>query len=127
MQPLPPVVEQFISQNIESLMQLESLLLMRAEPNRAWTCEDLTKRLYLHAEDCSAILLYLEVRGFVRRSGVDATRFQYHAKDSATESLVDQLAAAYQERRVAVITQIYSKPNNKVQTFADAFRFRKEP
>ena len=32
----------------------------------------------------------------------------------------------YRERRVAVITQIYSRPVKKVQTFADSFRLRRE-
>jgi hypothetical protein len=127
MEPFSPAVEKFIAQHIESLAQLESLLLMRAERDRAWTCDDLTKRLYLRAEDCASILLNLESRGFVRRNAADAAQFQYHSQDPAVDALVDQLAATYQERRVAVITQIYSKPIDKVQTFADAFRFRKEP
>jgi hypothetical protein len=44
----------------------------------------------------------------------------------APDQLIDQLADLYQQRRVAVITQIYSRPVKNVQTFADAFRLRKE-
>jgi hypothetical protein len=127
MQPLSPAVEQFISKHIESLAQLETLLMMRREPERAWTCDALTKLLYLRAEDCGAIFSDLVARGLVQRAALEPPQFQYRSQGPATDSLVDELAAAYQERRVAVITQIYSKPINKVQTFADAFRFRKEP
>jgi hypothetical protein len=42
------------------------------------------------------------------------------------DDLLGELARHYQERRVAVITEIYSNPVKKVQTFADAFRLRRE-
>jgi hypothetical protein len=40
--------------------------------------------------------------------------------------LVRRLDEVYKVRRVAVITLIYSKPDDPAQAFANAFRIRKE-
>jgi DNA-binding MarR family transcriptional regulator len=123
----PVEIEQFIGQHIESLAQLESLLLMRREPERTWNCEDLARQLYVTPDVCTGIIADLERRGFVVRETSDAGRFRYRSADASIDALIDQLADLYHQRRVAVITQIYSKPVKKVQTFADAFRLRREP
>jgi hypothetical protein len=70
----------------------------------------------------SAAGSYSGMRPIIIRFGIARER-----APSTVLSISYQLAALYQERRVAVITQIYSKPVKKVQTFADAFRFRREP
>lgn len=116
-------VRQFISQNIESLAQLEALLLLLRETDRWWTAEDLAKALYISSEMSAVLLLDLARRGFATAGNPG---YRYQAKDEATHHTIQELARIYQERRVAVITEIYSKPLNKVQTFADAFRLRKE-
>jgi hypothetical protein len=127
MEVFSPAVEKFIADHVESLAQLETLLLMRAERERVLDCDDLAKRLYIRGDDCAKILGTLEAKRFVRRSAADPAQFQYQPADAAVDALIEELGTAYQERRVAVITQIYSKPIDKVRTFADAFRFRKEP
>jgi hypothetical protein len=39
---------------------------------------------------------------------------------------VDEVAAAYPRFRVSIINLIFSKPIDKIRTFADAFRLTKE-
>jgi len=123
----PVEIEQFIAQHIESLAQLETLLSMRREPERTWTCDELSRQLYVTPDVCSGIITDLERRGFVARDAPDSSAFRYQSADASVDGLIDQLANLYHQRRVAVITQIYSKPVKKVQTFADAFRLRREP
>jgi hypothetical protein len=121
----PTAVEHFITAHIESLAQLEALVIIRQGRDRTWSCEDLTRQLYIRESECGAILDDLEKRGFIRRCRENAAVFRYEPASTAIDDLIGELAATYQQRRVAVITQIYSKPINKVQTFADAFRFRR--
>jgi hypothetical protein len=120
----PVELRQFIAQNIESLAQLEALLLLRSDPQRAWGPAELAQQLYITPEMCQALLADLQRRGFVQCSGDGRCRYQ--ARDPDADRLLGDLAALYQLRRVAVITEIYSKPVTKVQTFADAFRLRPE-
>jgi hypothetical protein len=37
------------------------------------------------------------------------------------------LARLYPERRFTIIEIIFSKPNDKIRSFADAFRIRRDP
>jgi hypothetical protein len=120
-------IEQFIALHIESLAQLETLLLVRREAGRAWSCEELSRQLYVTPDVCTGIVGDLERRGFILRDASEANTFRYRSADAAVDQLIDQLAELYHQRRVAVITQIYSKPVKKVQTFADSFRLRREP
>jgi hypothetical protein len=117
-------LEQFIAQHIESLAQLETLLLMWQDPARRWDCAELSRVLYITPDMCGGLVADLERRGFVRRG--EDSRYQYQPADPELHRFLKQLATIYQERRVAVITQIYSRPMKKVQTFADSFRLRRE-
>jgi DNA-binding MarR family transcriptional regulator len=122
----PTELEQFLAQQIESLAELEALLLIRKQPEHQWNCDDMSRQLYITADMCAGLLAELERRGFLRRVPDTDGSYQYHPASPDLDRLLGELAALYQERRVAVITQIYSRPVKKVQTFADAFRLRRE-
>jgi hypothetical protein len=122
----PADLKQFIDFYIESVPQLEALLLLRGDPHRQWQAADVAKSLYIPENIAAALLADFVRRGFVILEPHSAAGYVYRSHDAEIDRLIDQLAAAYQERRVAVVSLIYSKPLNKVQTFADAFRFGKE-
>jgi hypothetical protein len=121
----PAELEQFIALHIESLAHLEALLLMRNESERQWDAAEFSRRLYITPDMGAGIVAELERHGFVERSGENPEYFRYR-RDPQMDRQVGDLAALYQQRRVAVITKIFSKPVKKVQTFADAFRLRRE-
>lgn len=123
---IPAELAQLIDDYVESLVQLEALFLLRRDSQRARDAGDLAKSLYISRDMCESQLAGLERSGFVQRTSPPDAKFQYRPKDVETDRLIGELAALYQERRVAVISRIYSKPVNKVRTFADAFRLRKE-
>jgi hypothetical protein len=123
---IPAEILQFIDQHIESLAQLEGLLLLRADPGREWDTREIAKALYIPAEMAVSLLAEMGRRGFVKVIAKPGAHYSYRAPDADTDRLLGELGKIYQDRRVAVISQIYSKPLNKVQTFADAFRLRKE-
>jgi hypothetical protein len=100
--------------------------LLKGEPERGWDVEEIAKSLYLTPEMAAALLAELQRRGWAQAAPASAVRFSFCSQGNETDALIDELGEIYQERRVAVITQIYSKPLNKVQTFADAFRLRRE-
>lgn len=120
-------VKQFIDQNIESLAQLEALLLLREDPQRTWDAAEIAKVLYIPPELAETLLADCNRRGFAKAMPSTPGRYSYGPTDAALDDLIGRVAISYQDRRVAIISLIYSKPLNKVQTFADAFRLRKEP
>ncbi|HTU80889.1 MAG TPA: hypothetical protein VMF61_02105 [Candidatus Acidoferrales bacterium] len=55
----------------------------------------------------------------------EGSSYVYAAPPEADE-LVRRLAELYADRRTAVIERIFSEPRDPLQSFADAFRLRKE-
>jgi hypothetical protein len=105
---------------------LEALLLLRNEPRREWTVPDMAKALYLPEHVAGSLLADFVRGGFATLVATTKDKYAYRARDDETDRLIGELQSAYHDRRVAIISLIYSKPLNKVQTFADAFRFGKE-
>jgi hypothetical protein len=66
----------------------------------------------------------LHARGLLVQK--DGPTYRYGPAQADLNSLVERLAAIYHERRVTIITLIYSKPHTQVQAFADAFKLRKD-
>jgi hypothetical protein len=123
----PAEIKRFVEQHIESLAQLEALLLLHQDPKRAWRAAEMAKLLYIPQELGELLLADLATRRFATGALPPETQFSYLSTNTEMDKLIDELALLYRDRRVAVISLIYSKPLNKVQTFADAFRLRKEP
>ena len=122
----PNEVRQFVAEYIHSVAELEVLLLLRGSSDRAWTAEDVGKSLYTSAEMAGTQLADLSGRGLLRNDDETPPRYQYIPRNQQLDRLVSQLDEIYQQRRVSVITMIYSKPVDKVRTFADSFRLRKD-
>jgi predicted transcriptional regulator len=121
----PADVEQFLLQNITSVDQLEVLLLLRSEPATSWSPAAVSRELATQPEAAAQRLADLQALHLVEAVEGPERGYRYAPGTGAQRSAVDRLAQVYRERRVAVITLIYSKPLNQVQAFADAFRLRK--
>lgn len=121
---LPTGVAHLIRQHIESVLQLEILLLLHGT-GAAWTLSEIAGELRV---DEPAILRWLDDlvrRGLVMASGGPGAAYQLNPRSDVVA--VRALADAYRERRVAVISAIFERPSDAVRSFADAFRLRKEP
>ena len=58
-------VRQFIEQSIESIAQLEALVLFRQDPERRWAADDMAKALYVPHEMAATLLANFLQRGFL--------------------------------------------------------------
>jgi hypothetical protein len=122
----PPDLKRFIETHISSVAQLEALLLLRNQADKTWTAEEAAKALYTASDVVASQLSELHQRGLLALLQAPGPAFRYMPASAELEQLVNRLAEIYKERSVAVITLIYSQPVDKVRTFADAFRLRKE-
>ena len=119
-------IRTFIDQNVESVAQLEALLLMRRDPQRSWDAAEIAKALYIPPTQAGMLLGEFSSRGFVKPIAASNQRYSFGPSNAQIEEVITEIAQAHHDRPVALISLIYSKPLNKVQTFADAFRLRKE-
>lgn len=117
-------VRSLIVERIDSVVQLELLLLLQANPGRAWTAAEVAQELRIEPSWATGQLDELAGRGLLASEASDT--FRYAPQSSGLDSAVQRLSKDYAERRVTVITMIFSKPVDKLRSFADAFRLRKE-
>jgi predicted DNA-binding transcriptional regulator len=120
-------IRDFIGEHIESVLHLELLLLLYAQPQRTYTAEEVTRELRIDANWVAAQLAQLCQHGILSSTTDTAPiGYQYRPDKPELDVAVRGLAAAYAQRRVSVINLIVNKPSDKLRSFAEAFRFRKD-
>ena len=117
-------MRRFLLQCIDSVEQLEVLLLLHRAPGDAWNTEAVAQALYSNPESIARRLAGLHANGLV--TPVPPSSYRYHPKSAELADTVTLLAHTYRQRRVAVITVIASKPMENVRAFSEAFRIRKK-
>ncbi len=117
-------VRTLILERIDSVVQLEVLLLLYGCPDRARTATEVAQELRIDASWASGQLGELVARGLAADEGEET--FRYSPRTPELERAVSQICRDYTERRVRIITLIFSKPVDKLRSFADAFRLRKD-
>lgn len=121
---LPKQVEDFISASIESVAQLEALLLMRSDRGHSWTSQELAAQLYIKEKEAASVLAALASRQLCRE---DRGAYQYHPESEEVESDIELLAETYRQKLILVTNLIHQRSKRPAaQQFADVFRFRKD-
>jgi predicted transcriptional regulator len=113
----------FVDGHIESLEHLEILLLLAAQ-DKAWTAAEIFQQIQSSQASVEQRLESLVTAGLLAKD--ENKRFRFAPKDDETRRVVKDLADAYKSRRVRIIEAIYTRKTDAVQTFADAFKFRKD-
>ena len=121
---LPSEVRALIVRHLTSGAQLEVLLLLHRDRDRAWSAAAVGRELRIDSEQAAWSLSRLARDGLLAGDGESGYRFEPRVRRKA--NAVDALAALYPTYRVAIISLIFSKPSGPMQDFADAFRLREE-
>ena len=118
---IPAELRDFITESIDSVGQLEALLLLRENADAAWDVPQLAKRLYVTETEAAATLAHLIEQGFVtEQSG----SYRYD-RASRQAVLIDRLAEAYARQLIPITHLIHSKPR-RIRAFADAFKLKRD-
>ena len=123
---IPDDIRQFILTSIDSIAQLEALLLLRASPQEKWGVSAVAKRLYITEQETNSLLANLCEQGLVSASGPESGEYVYQPQSTHLAQMVDRVAELYTKHLVPVTNLIHSKPRTRIQEFADAFRLRKD-
>lgn len=108
--------------SIRSVWALELLLLLRRTPGRDWSNGDLVSELR-----GSEVVVQEALAGFLGAGLLVAQtdgRHRYRPASPLLDRWVEEIEQAYASRPSAIIREIFAAPGNKVQIFADSFRFR---
>jgi DNA-binding IclR family transcriptional regulator len=122
---IPASVLQFILKRIETVTELETLLIMSAEERRDWSVQDIASLVYVAAPSAAAVLHALEQRKLVS-SSEDGSRFRFSPSSDEERQVVLETAVAYRIHLVPIATLIHKKASVPVQEFARAFSLKKD-
>jgi hypothetical protein len=121
--PLPDDVIVFLNKHITTVWALELLLLMRQNRSRVWTIEALAKELRASSQVIMRVVPSLIAAGIVAETD---DGFGYAPRQSALDDTIERLEGVYKQLPVTIIRHIALAPHREAQSFADAFKFRKD-
>ena len=119
---VPADVRDFLLACIDSVAELEALLLLRESPGQDWDAAMLARRLYVGEAEGAKILEHLVQCELAARTPAG---FRYHVRDDERQRVVNRLAESYARYLVPVTRLIHDKASGMRQ-FADAFKFTKD-
>ena len=123
----PLDVERFLAEHIDSIAQLEILLLLHADPAAEATAATVARALAVDAAWASTELHDLATRGLLAQgTNGTAPAFRFAPHTVELRDTIERVLRMFRERRVTVIDFVASKPSRHIRGFADAFRFRKD-
>lgn len=119
---IPDGVREFVFRYIDSIVELEALLLLRRESGLAWAPAAVAERLYISQDAASVVLGRLHARGLV---AFDGAMYRYECTPSDFSAQVEAVAEVYARQLIPMTNLIHSKPS-RIREFAEAFRLRKD-
>jgi hypothetical protein len=123
---IPQQVLEFIAENIDSVPQLEALLLLWEGSGQSWSCEELAARIYVSPETCADVLRALQRRGLLAVEARDPERYRFDTTWDEGGERMARIASAYRTNLVALTTFIHARAPRSLREFARAFDLKKE-
>jgi hypothetical protein len=123
---IPKQVKAFIADHIDSVVQLEILLLLVRRSPAECSAQDVAHELRIEPSWAAARLAELQTRGMLVVTEGTEPRYRYGPNSPALQEAINLLAKTYISHRVTVTALIFAKPPEALRSFADAFRIRKD-
>lgn len=118
-------IKQFLFSHIDSVEQLEMIVLMRQHKDKSWTARSISDELRTSAASVSNRFTVLRSIGIIE-ANEDSISFTYRPKTPELERLIDDLVETYKVRKHTVLQLIFS-PMKRARNFADAFVIGSDP
>jgi hypothetical protein len=112
----------FLENCIDSVEQLEVLLLLHAEPEREWSLAEIIAELRSTENSIKQRLANLYSRKVLAPPEPGSTTHRFRVVAPETTPIIDELAEHYRIRPNRVIDAIYARPTKALRDLADAFR-----
>ena len=119
---LPHDLLEFLARHIDSIAQLEALLIARAAPDTVWDAQSASKRLYIGEQESSDTLAHLAEHGLLIR---ELAGYKFCPQSPELSRGVELLAEYYKRHLIPITNLIHAKPR-RIRQFADAFKLRKD-
>ena len=119
---LPADLRAFLTTHIDSIAQLEALLLVHASPDAVWDAQSMSKRLYISEQEARETLEHLARYGLI---APEPNGYRYAPQSDQLATTTDLLADQYKRHLIPITNLIHAKPR-RIRQFADAFKMKKD-
>jgi hypothetical protein len=121
---LPKELRFFLETSINSIEQLQVLILLHAHPNRIWTTQEIATELRSVDSSIQKRLQDIYTRHILLEIPNKVNEHQFLPSSPVMHTLIDLLATENQLRPYQVIDAIYASPDKSILDFANAFKMR---
>ena len=118
---IPAEVREFVLTYIQSIADLEAVLLLARHADAKWTAASVAEQLYIDEAQAAEVLERLCAGGLAQ---CEAGNFWFNAGPAGKRAIVEQLADIYSQHLIPVTNLVHSRPSG-ARAFAAAFKFRK--
>lgn len=127
LEPFPEEIKRFLDANIDTVEQLEILRVLHGTPDKEWSALALVREIQASPQAIVAHLNALHGRGLLTlvSRGSDLL-YRKGARSPELGQSLDRLLELYGQRPVTMINMVYARSREMLQTFANAFRIRKD-
>lgn len=114
--------------SIASIPHLETMLLLQQTPGDVWSVTAIAQRMYVGEAQAGGMLKDLHEAGICKPVSDEASEYIYAPAFEELGEVIDQLAEYYPRNLIQVTNMIHAKSasGQRVQMFADAFKFLKD-
>ena len=123
--PIPNEVVRFLEDHIETVPNLETLLLMRQSQSVEWDAERIAARVYVTIETARGILEDL-ARREILTADETSTHYVYSSAWEQAHPEMQALEHSYRTALVPVAQLIHAKAAGSLRDFARAFRLKSD-
>ncbi|HEX6097736.1 MAG TPA: hypothetical protein VF432_15525 [Thermoanaerobaculia bacterium] len=118
-------MERFIRERLPSSEQIDIVLLLRADRERAWSAPEVSQHLGTPPESTAMRLFLLASNGVVAFDGSGGIPRYRHTTHPESDALIAELAAVYEATPSAVYAIVGTPVRDPLRSFADAFKLKK--
>lgn len=121
--PIPDDIRELVQNCIDGVADMEALVTLARDRERAWSPEQIANRLYLNGDEAEQVLARLAGHGLAERTEAGYRYARLHEADAAK---VDRLLGLYATHLIPITRLIHGKRVGRIQQFAEAFKLRKK-
>lgn len=118
-------VYEYILEKIDTVPQLEAVILLWNSRPVGWTADELASRLYIPAENITELIQDLIRRQLVQQIHGATLRYSYLPRSEEQNEWMYKVDIAYRRELVRISTMLHAKTSSSVREFARAFRIKR--
>lgn len=119
-------IKQFIGRYIRSISHLEAMLFLYKRKGHEFSYDAIASELRTNPEYAKQQLEELANSGLLRRCPKTADCYLYEGGSPDLDEVLQQIDSDYSRHRLAIIDLLYNQPLDKIKSFADAFKIKKD-